>query len=233
MTYIAHYTESEQISGEKRDFYFKYAALQTKIQPKKTIIPFDIWLLDIKHKEILPDSVTSQILKLKTGKSEFHINNISDNFANRYVTSSISDNNSIIKLEVYPGQKSRITFKNVYLINAADTTLISVQDESIPYRLKSLPYQFTYYRNVSHKLLEMSSGIYFLREGDRIYFSESNYTYIYSYKVRDKEEIISTFLDNKFMNMQDSLAVKGLKKIRNDAKELYEMGNSSDNTASQ
>lgn len=224
LIYMTHINETEYLTKEKRDFYFKYAALQKKRKPKDDIIPVKLWLMNLRHIEIPPDTTQSFILKEKSGESQFHVHRITDNFDKRYVTILSSDDESVIKLESYPSSTSTSPLKNIYYINATDTTLISVQAESIESRIQKKSYSWNHNnnRNLKHKLLRMSSSIDFARDGEELYFSGSSYIYVYSYFIDDKEEIIISYMENKFMEMQDELDTKKkYKGIINNAKELY------------
>ncbi|MDH6309626.1 hypothetical protein M2451_001992 [Dysgonomonas sp. PFB1-18] len=221
LSYITHITESEQRTKEKRDFYFKYAALHKKRQPKKDEIPFSFWLIDIKHVNTLGDSAKSKILQDDTGISEFHIQKITSNFDNRYVTISPAENNTLIKLEAYPDKNSNSPIKNTYYINASDTTIVSAFAESIENRIENSQYRNIWLRKMKYRLLKMNSSISFSRHDDQIYLSKATYSFTHSFIVDDKEEIITTTLDNNYINMLDSLDTKRLKSIKNNTKRLF------------
>ncbi|MDL2302852.1 carboxypeptidase-like regulatory domain-containing protein [Dysgonomonas sp. OttesenSCG-928-D17] len=221
LSYITHITESEHLSGEKRDFFFKYAAMQKKKQPNKKEIPFELRLIDIKHMDSLPDKPVSEILKVGIGRSEFHLHTLSNNFDYRYVTISYTEDNSLIKLESYPSRGSYSTIKNIYYINASDTTLRSVQAESMESRIAKSPYLNNKFMKYKYKLLRMNSAINFEKTDDQYYYASATYTYIYSFLMGDKEEIIISYLDNKLIDMKDEIGDH--KKIDNNARKLYDI----------
>jgi len=224
MTYITHILESEYLTNEKREFFFKYTALQKRRRPKDDIILFDFWLVNLRHIEFPPKEPESWIITQDNGLSQFHVHRITNNFDNRYVTILSSDDDSVIKLESYPGSSSGSLLKNVYYINTVDTTLISIQAESIESLIKKRPYildQTNLSFGLQSKMLKMTSNIDFSHNGDQIYFSGSAYNYIYSYIIKDKEEIGVSYMETQFMGMQDKLDTKKLKRIRNNARRLY------------
>lgn len=221
LSYITHITESEHLSGEKRDFFFKYAAIQKKRQPNKKEIPFELRLIDIKHVDSLPDKPVSEILKVGIGRSEFHLHTLSNNFDSRYVTISYTEDNSQIKLESYPSRGSYSTIKNTYYINASDTTLRSVQAESMESRIEKSPYLYNKFMKYKYKLLRMNSSINFEKTDDQYYYASAKYTYIYSFLMGDNEEIIISYLDNKLIDIKDEIG--NYKKIDNNARKLYDI----------
>lgn len=217
VTYLTHVLDTEEISGESREFYFSYISLLENSNPKEKKQNFKLWLKDFKNIQALSDSSSSVIFKERGLVFGFHpaFGGAKDFNSKLYVKKEFGDNYLIIERRA--NQKD--PFMSTYYINKSDTTLMSFHKETSDSILANDKYKKS--KSYKYKLEKATLDVDVLNINGLSYFDNITYTYQYSFLVGSKEEKVTFFLKSEMVDIGSNLPNR-LKPIKNGLDDLYD-----------